>query len=46
MNLTFNDNVLYILIILILLTAILIKYLCVYTFKCDKQYNKKNIYNF
>ena len=46
MKLTFNDNLLYILIIFILLIAILIKYLCIYIFKCDKEYNKKNIYNF
>ena len=45
-NLSFNDNILNILIILILLIVILIKYLCVYIFKCDKQYDKKNIYNF
>ena len=46
MKLTFNDNLLYILIIFILLIAILIKYLCIYIFKCDKEYNKKNKFNF
>ena len=45
MNISLYDNVLYLVLILIFIIAIIIKYLCLYVYKCDKEYNKKNIHN-
>ena len=45
MILSTNEHIAYIILILILLIAFVIKYLCVYVFKCDEEYNKRNIYN-
>lgn len=39
MKLTYYDNLAYILIILIMTTAVVLKYLCDYKFKCS--YDKK-----
>ena len=36
MKLSFYDNMMYLIIILILFFAIIIKFLCVYIFKCNK----------
>lgn len=38
LNLSTSDNILYFIIIMILMIAIFIKYLCVYVYKCDKKY--------
>ena len=37
MKLTLSDNIVYILIILILFIAIILKYLCTNIFKCHKK---------
>ena len=37
MKLTFYDNLAYIIIILILLTAVIMKFLCDYIFKCNQK---------
>lgn len=39
MKLTYYDNVAYILIIITLLLAIIVKYLCEHVFNCDTNYN-------
>ena len=41
MNLTYYDNIAYILIIIILISAVIIKYLCDYKFKCYLSNDKK-----
>ena len=39
-----NNNILYLILISIFVIAIILKYMCVYVFKCDPKLKTKNIY--
>lgn len=39
-----NNHIVYLILISIFLVAIILKYLCVYVFKCDPKLKDKNIY--
>lgn len=38
------NNILYWILISIFLVAIIVKYLCMYVYKCDQQFKHRNIY--
>lgn len=38
------NNIIYFILITIFVIAIILKYLCVYVFKCDPKLKDKNIY--
>jgi len=39
-----SNNILYLILISIFLVAIIIKYLCMYVYKCDQNFKQGNIY--